>query len=861
MHTQLTPIWCLLLIGCTTHIKVISTASVGNENPLILSTNECFFTEPVYDHKFDFSALHSDFGHLTKSDLGDTFDFNLCGNITRKCNGRSDVAACLKRSDREYVLGTQHQLNYHNGKIYFSFSNGEKCPSGKKDENYQLHVFMGCDYTLDKNQTRVTSYSPEACSFYITFETPLACLPEPESVKANNCSVRDGKTGHTYDLLPLSDSNYRTTDRQGNAFVINICKPVLYGENAMCPADSSVCFLKIQETDYKKKFINYGSVQPKPVLENDHLVMRHTSLTPCNGTANYTSTIYFYCDKDVKNAHPELMGLHGCSYEFSFSTPLACNDLPPCTAATHDNEIIDMRSLMNKPITLEQYNQKYIFSICSPAGQPCMENDGACLFNQQSDGLGKFNTNLRLNQTGTPYLLYENGVICNDKGTTTKGSTKIEFVCAGKGGSSGPKIIENSNCQLLIHYQTELACQEQIECKAKVYIEHSEDVTDMEVIDLTPLISTTENYEAEIDRTSITEQQVSKTTKFFLNVCRPLVPKYSIGCPGGTAVCMGNMNSSTSKLEEEQTLGYPLASLVAVNRTNAELRYLLGSPCPEEKNVQLSSRIEFNCDMRAGRGTPKLRKIADCHYQFTWATNVICPPHMCDFDEKTCDIKNTEIGVSYNLKKANFANEGKIKVSKDKEEFTLDFCDPKATHKAQTDYSQGLVNLFFITNGSCNSYGIINVQMRLICSSTTERSTSFSGCNLLYIQKTPEICEFLGLAKPSSIKTTTSSSIITTIPTTKGTNIMPYPEENKHPAEKTGSIGTILATILSVTFFVACLGMFAFSPERRNTVRRFFVRTTGAVRYRPVPNGGDEANLLLNPSGEFPDSDDEDMLL
>lgn len=133
--------------------------------------------------------------------------------------------------------------------------------------------------------------------------------------------------------------------------------------------------------------------------------------------------------------------------------------------------------------------------------------------------MGTFNTNLRINQTGTPYLLYENGVICEEK-ENTKWSTKIEFVCAnnssGKGKNKsveGPKIIENSHCQLLINYQTELACQEQIECKAKVYVEHSEDVADMEVIDLTPLINTTGNYEAEIDSTSITLQQVSKSTK------------------------------------------------------------------------------------------------------------------------------------------------------------------------------------------------------------------------------------------------------------------------------------------------------------------------------------------------------------
>lgn len=103
--------------------------------------------------------------------------------MTRNCNGRSDVAACLKKSDnKEYVLGkylhlnflniliccfvcilgTQHQLNYRNGEMYFSFSNGENC---KKDENYQLHVILGCDYTLDKDQSRVTSYVSKICIF------------------------------------------------------------------------------------------------------------------------------------------------------------------------------------------------------------------------------------------------------------------------------------------------------------------------------------------------------------------------------------------------------------------------------------------------------------------------------------------------------------------------------------------------------------------------------------------------------------------------------------------------------------------------------------------------------------------------
>ncbi|KAL9892618.1 lysosomal enzyme receptor protein isoform 1-T1 [Glossina fuscipes fuscipes] len=888
MYKHLTP-FLFTLVGFLVKVTAATgAASNDNLNPLIFKTNDCFLTEPVYQHKFDFSVLRSDFAHLTVSDTGDIFEFNICGNLSRTCHNRSDTAACLKRSnEQEFVLGTQHELNYHNGRMYFSFTNGEKCASGKTNETYQLHVFLGCDYTLDTKQSKITSYSEDACSFYITYETPYACLPEPKTIMGRNCSVEDSKTGLTYELGSLSDTNYRTTDRKGNAFIINICKPVLYGENAMCPLGSSVCFVDLNAKDYTKKFFDYGLAHAQPVIDNGQLIMRHISLTPCNGSTNYSSTIYFYCDKDVKNAHPELMGYHGCLYEFSFATPLACNDLAPCTAVTHGNEILDLSSLKDKTFTLQQDKQNYKFGVCSHPGEPCMESDGACLsVNGQSTSLGNGNSHLRINQTGTPYLLYENGANCEtSKNVKTKWSTKIEFVCAhsvnsnrsndkdnsGSNGSSstskddsitavGPKIIENSNCQLLIHYQTELACQEQITCKAKVYVDHTEDGTGAEVIDLTPLISTNKNYQAKVDAATINEHRLPNSIKFFLNVCRPLVPKYGLGCPGGSAACMAKMDKITGKPEEEQSLGFPLASLVPINRTTAELRYLLGTACFENKAKQLSSSILFNCDMKFGRGLPTLRQITDCHYQFSWPTNVICPPHMCIFNENTCEITNEEINVSYNLKKAPFANNGKITISKDKTAFILNLCD--SHHKAVTDYSQSLVNLFFTSKGPCGGDGIINVQMRLICHYVNEQTFSFSECNLVYIQKTPDICKFLGLQIPITA-TTTAASVITSSSTTTMENSNQNVDEMQkipaQPIERNGSIGTILGAILSVTFFVLCMGIFAFSPERRNSLRRFCQRTTTAVRYIRVNN--EEANLLLEPNGDFTESDDDDMIL
>jgi len=109
---------------------------------------------------------------------GDQFEFNICGNLSRTCNGESNVAACLKRQGKEYILGKltitlsvshtlrylycsgrQHELFYNNGNMYLKYKSGAKCDNGTADKpNYQLHVMFSCDYTLDAQPMHVTPY-------------------------------------------------------------------------------------------------------------------------------------------------------------------------------------------------------------------------------------------------------------------------------------------------------------------------------------------------------------------------------------------------------------------------------------------------------------------------------------------------------------------------------------------------------------------------------------------------------------------------------------------------------------------------------------------------------------------------------
>lgn len=106
--------------------------------------------------------------------------------------------------------------------------------------------------------------------------------------------------------------------------------------------------------------------------------------------------------------------------------------------------------------------------------------------------LGKFNDKLHVNETGSPYLLYENGDRCNSSQPSANWSTKIEFVCANDSHITiQPKVIETSKCQLLIQYPTPLACQNQIKCASDGYGPNDEG------IDLSLLTSTTKNYQVD----------------------------------------------------------------------------------------------------------------------------------------------------------------------------------------------------------------------------------------------------------------------------------------------------------------------------------------------------------------------------
>lgn len=126
----------------------------------------------------------------------------------------------------------------------------------------------------------------------------------------------------------------------------------------------------------------------------------------------------------------------------------------------------DLSSLSNKQYFLEQGNQKYVFGVCTEPKEPCNGSAGACMVtgdkHGQSSSMGVVNTQLQLSneRNEAPYLLYESGSVC--EALHKQWTTKIEFACQTDGMAAGPKIIENTNCTLIIQFITKLVCNNEV---------------------------------------------------------------------------------------------------------------------------------------------------------------------------------------------------------------------------------------------------------------------------------------------------------------------------------------------------------------------------------------------------------------
>lgn len=90
-----------------THYSLTNNFNIFSIFQLINGEN-CLIHEPIYNTTFNLNGLRSDFERVIKTGLNDEIKFNLCGNISKKCGGKTNVSACFITHDKkEFILGNK----------------------------------------------------------------------------------------------------------------------------------------------------------------------------------------------------------------------------------------------------------------------------------------------------------------------------------------------------------------------------------------------------------------------------------------------------------------------------------------------------------------------------------------------------------------------------------------------------------------------------------------------------------------------------------------------------------------------------------------------------------------------------------
>ena len=522
------------------------------------------------------------------------------------------------------------------------FYSGEKCDD---KTNYTMNVMLHCDYSGSKNDFLGAFHASGKCEATIVLRSPHACLPTHDNLKNVVC-VAKSPSGEVFNFNSLRNTNHKASAKDGTFFTIAICNPVLYGHEAACDAGTSVCRVDPKATDLKSQYRNMGIMTEAFKFKDKFISLTLTGGEQCDSDRKYRTKIFFECDPLAGIGEPQHHTSADCVNVFSWPTSLACVDKKPCQVVNGDSGVsFDFSSLagIQYEAVKKDSEEKIIFSICTPANEPCMKQSGSCIFknkNNQSTQAGIANDNLMLEiDDKSPYLVYKYGAVCKKHGTQY--TTRINFVCADNAEDEGAVVVEDG-CEIVIEFKTLLACANIKDCIAKG--------NDDEVYDLSPLIDYENNYLATVDAVALPNE--TAPVQYYLNVCRPLNSKYSLNCRGLTGACRTVLGKD-GKNEQEISLGHPDYSLttVKVNGTNeVTMMYFDGSPCLTDNTEKSATIIRFYCDQKVGYGNPILSSIEYCMYSFDFPTNILCKEESVEMKNDSCSLVNNNVSVSIDLK-------------------------------------------------------------------------------------------------------------------------------------------------------------------------------------------------------------------
>ncbi|XP_012144587.2 lysosomal enzyme receptor protein [Megachile rotundata] len=813
-------------------------------NAPVMSDNFCIIHEPVLKtFSYNLTSLSNPTKDVTLSfeDLNETIRLQLCMPLKQKCNGKDGYAICLTRNKEEKGIGkTPPKINAENGTIKFIFT-GDSCTSKL---NYIVHIIMKCDYQAGSDSfPEIYPHDANQCDLYMVWKTALACGPRV----TQNCAVTNN--GLHYDLSHLTkySENYviHTGNNTSPKIILNVCHSVIFEYNALCQTRTGACL----RDPSKSRYVTLGNVQsPLSIQEDGHLQLVYEQGDLCTKhilEPHIKTTITFICDFKALDTIPEYVGgSEECHYRIIWKTAEACSieslrnhsaiTAGKCTVNNPlTNFTYDLQSLMNHDFYANaQDGTKYTFGVCTPpSNSSCVSGTGACL-TENSTSMGIANTNLMWEEGG-PYLNYTNGADCGNK---QRRYTVIAFLCGAEGSPNKPLVMEQNSCQLIIHWNTNLVCEKRMKCTT----------ADSE-INLSSLISSTSNYVVKVNK-----------TEFHINICRPLVPKPGLTCTHGSAVCKASLNANNDYINEV-SLGFPKERPIINSDRKTMLRYIGGSPCPENPNKLISSNFTFPCDYK-DKGSPEFKEYKDCTYVFEWKTSITCGAVM-GYLISPCIIKDQLLLHECNLSLLHKNQQVYYVKNKQGKTYSINICG-----------GQKLCNNSAICQEN-NAYGSFkNVFFDYGRNVIRLQYSDGSKCgNSSYASEVRFICnESIGIGVPKLLWESTCSAEFewyTNVTCTWQSNTsQPTAASDIHENVQGISAShtcTVAGIVLSIIVWVVALLYFR-DPDKRACLRSCFNpfssrRGSGRVQYCRVDTT-EEARLLLDDPTQCQTDSDDDML-
>ncbi|XP_043497869.1 cation-independent mannose-6-phosphate receptor isoform X1 [Polistes fuscatus] len=694
----------------------LSTISLGN---IVINKTKpyCEFNEEIFSHSYNLTKLSKPGEDIViHHNSNETIRMQLCLPLIKKCNGKDGYSICLEKNDKEIGIGKViPKLSTKSGKIHFTFI-GDEC---KPDVNYTVDILIMCDYLINSHSTPITFEQKSKCQFHMVWSSAFACAKRKEI----NCTVTDPSDGSHYDLSPLKRYSDNYDIYVGNNtsvnLILNVCHSVIFGYNVLCPISSGAC-LQDPKKEPKLRYLNLGNVQkPLTIDSSKNLILEYEDGSMCkNGQQiehHIRTTITFICNLDAKDTSPEVIKTDGCHYQLKWITVAACSlkllreysakTVGKCTINNPiTNFMYDLQSLMNKDFNVtSSQGKKYIFRVCGPvATNKCKEKTGVCL-KENGTSLGMANTNLMWQQGG-PYLNYTDGDKCSD---SQYHQTLIAFLCGPEGSTNDPIIIKESPCQLIIHWNLNLVCENKIKCAT----------VDNE-INLTPLIRSTSNYIVNIN-----------STVFYINVCQPIVKNTGLECEHGSAICKASLNANNELVKEN--LGFP-KNAPEMNKDQIILRYLDGSACQERTDTKISSVLLFVCGNK-NEGAPEFKNYSNCTYTFEWKTSIACGAVMGDWIPP-CMIKDRIFLNQFDLSLL-YTKQPMHYVKGKEKNYGINICGKQKNCNGSTvcqesnnygslsnvifDYNRNYTKLEYLNGSKCSNSSYMS-EIKFICNESSE---------------------------------------------------------------------------------------------------------------------------------------------